>query len=608
LSENISVVGPISTRAPQFYDLNDEPADSTWPEGTTKISIEPKSQIQPLFKGFVFVDEETDNIIGMNLKLNEAGDVFTGVYSFSNFSYYQRYEKVRDYWLPVRTEIEARVGITGLKNDFIYRDLWDYNDYQINRMDLGKADIPLSGTLVVDQADSRGKSFWMQTAEKYSNDIDAAELQEIMDRKEKRFLVNFLTTSFRTFFRAPYFLRNSYFTNVSDFYRLNRVEGHYLGIGLRTPAVKDNFTYKASVGYATGADEFRYYTEGLQYIPGTPLGIEGSYYNKLAIQFGDYRYKVGPLNVDEFTYTLQTAFSGLDTRNYFEREGYSAGLRWKFRDEFFLRANYLREDQRFLPVVAPQSLFSNFEVGGRVDPNLNPEVATTPDGPFGSDGLEGFTEGEFAGFEFQFHFDNRQFMRNSLFRDYKVRQFGWFTDHLVYWADPDFGSGAGDSFNFLKYRSSFGLRVPLFTSHFLLGEVFVGGADNPLPAQLQFGSNGFYIEDFLRRRPFFTLGFNEGVGNRISVARVDYDLGSSFFSLLPIGFIRSSGIQLRLYGSAGYRHDNADLRPVTPFTNGAQEHIEVGAAITRILGLFTIEGGVRLRGDAGDKVGLSLFF
>jgi len=607
LSEDVSVVGPISKKAPEFYNLSDELADSTWPEGTTEIIVEPKNQRRPLFKGSVFVDNETDKVVGMDLKMNEAGEVFTGVYSLSDFKYFQKFKKVEDYWLPSRTEIEGKIGIIGIKNDFIYRDLWSYNDYRINRDDLGKEDIPLSGIEIAQNADNRDVEYWNELTGNNVREEDARELEEAMNYEEDRFLVNFLMASFRTYYNVPNFLRTKYFTNVSDFYRLNRVEGNYVGAGLRTPAVIDDYTYKGAIGYATEANDLRYYLEALQFLPGTPLALEGSFYNKLAIQFGDYRYQVGPLNVDEFRYTLQTAFSGFDPRNYFEREGFSLGLRWQFRPKFFLRANYMREDQRFLPIVAPHSLFSSFEIGSeQIDPNLNPRVGETPDGTIGPDGLEGFTEGEFAGFEFQFHFDNRQYRQNGIFRNYLIRNFGWFTDHLVYWSDPSFGGNETDIFEHLKYRSSVGVRVPLFASHFLLSEFFVGGSDNPLPAQRQLGSNGFYVEDFVRRRPFLTLGFNEGIGNRVTAARIDYDLGSGFVRMIPIRFIRQSGMQLRVYGAAGYRHSEANLRPVTPWTEGMQEHVEVGFSLTRIVGVFSIDIGLRIEGDAGDKVGLSV--
>ncbi|MGF1670049.1 MAG: DUF5686 family protein, partial [Balneolaceae bacterium] len=549
LSEVVSVVGPISQRAPEFYYLDDEPAGDNWPEGTTKIIVTPKSSQRPLFEGVVFIDDNTDKVIGMDLKMNSAGNVFTGVYSLSDFHYIQQYKNIDDFWLPSRTEIEGRIGVIGFKSDFIYRDRWVYADYKINQESFSRGNIPLSGAIVEKEAGKRDDDFWKQAEEKFIDEKDGEEIEKARAYKEERFLVNFFMGAFQTYYQAPTFIENSYFTNVSDFYRFNRVEGHFLGVGLRTPAAIDNFAYKGAAGYATKANDWRYYLEASQFIGNTPLAVEGGVFKKLAIQFADYPHTTGPLNIDEFRYTLTAGLASYDPRNYFERDGIQAGLRLQFRDGFFLRANYLREEQSFLPVVASNSFFNNSITDDDFVPNLNPQVGITPGRITSDDELEGFTPGKFSGFEFHLQYDNRQYRTNGIFRNYLLRRFGWFTDHLIHWSDPGFGTNRNEGFNFLKYRSSAGIRVPLFASHFLLTEVFIGGSDNPLPAQMQFSNNGFYIEDYIRRRPFLSLGFNEAIGNRVSAARVDYDLGTGFVRLFPFSAISQSGIRLRVWGS-----------------------------------------------------------
>jgi len=606
LSEVITVIGPISENAGKHYELKDEPADSTWPEGTTKIIVKPKSNKIPLFVGSVYVSDEQNRVIGMNLRINEAGNVNSGLYSLTDFKYYQKYEKINDYWLPVRAEVAGKIGIIGMKNDFVYRDYWSYTDYKINRENLDKSDIPLSGEIVLDKADDRDSTFWAENVT-YTQESDYQDLLEAQNYTEERKAINAGMSLFKAYFKAPYALRNFYITNVSDFYRFNKVEGHFLGAGIRTPSKNENFYYKAAGGYATDneAQDWRYHFDALQFIPGTGLGIEGSYYKNLEVQFGDYEYDRNPLDIDEFRYSLIAGFSGFDPRNFFERDGFRFGLRYRFRPDFFLRVNYMREDHNFTPIVTTKSFFDEFEVGGRIDPNLNTNIGKTPVLPDQSDNLDGFTSGQFSGLQIHAHYDNRQFVREGLFRDYEIRKFGWFTDNLVYWSDPDFGGG-DDVFEYVKYRHSFGTRIPVFRSHFMLTEFYIAGSDNPLPAQSQIGSNGFIIDTYLRRRPFITLGFNEGIGNRTSVARVDYDFGSGFFRIFPFKFIRQSGMQMRMHASAGYTHIQDGLTPVMPWTDGRDEHVEVGFAVTRIFGLFKLEAAFRVQGDRGEEVGFVL--
>jgi hypothetical protein len=608
LSEIITVIGPVSSDADRFYDLSDRPAGSDWPGGTTEIMVKPTSNKIPLFEGSVFVNDDADGIIGMDLVLNEAADVFAGLYSISNFKYFQRFEKTDDYWLPDRTEIEARVGILGLNKNWFYRDVWNYTGYKINSNSFSKDDIPLSGKIIAEDADQKNEEYW-DDALNLATLKESEELQKAQSYSKERSVVNTGMAFLSAYLNAPNILRRSYITNISDFYRLNRVEGNYVGLGLRTPDIQENYFYKGSVGYATdpGAKDWRYYLEMMQFIPGTPLAIEGSYYRRLAIQFADYEYNNNPLNVDELRNTMIVGMTGRDIHNYFERQGYRAGLRLRFDRDFFFRAGYMREDHRFLPVVAPHSWFKSFDVGGsdeRVDFNRNTNIGITPGDP---EEVTGFNEGEFAGFEFHLHFDSRPFTRVGVFRDYDVRKFGWFTDQLAYWSDPSFGAG-DDTFTYFKYRSSFGFRLPVFASQFFVTEIYVGGSDNPLPGQMQFGKNGFMVDDFTRRRPFVSLEFNESIGNKVSVARFDYLLGSSFVRMFPFKAIRQSGMQLRLHTALGFTDNQSGLSPVTPWSVNVREQVEVGFALSQIFGMFKIESAIRLAGDDGERIGFILIF
>ncbi len=605
LAEVKSIVGPISERAGDFYYLKDEEAGDDWPEGTIKISIEPHFDRRPLFEGVIYLDNEQEVIIGMDLRLNKAGNVFTGLFSASGFHYSQSYKKVGDFWLPSRTEISSRIGIVGFRDDFIYKETWTYNDYEINSDEISKSDLALSGRAVSDDVDNRDQRFWEETEKNYTDQNDVSQLREAQLFRDDRSLLNAFMGVTRNYLKSGDALNQSYISNFSDFYRFNRVDGHYLGIGLRTPYLnRSNHSYKATGGYATGSREWQYNVEALQFLFGSRIGIEAAIFKKTALQFLDYEYEVGPLNMDELRHSLMFGLAGYDPRNYFERDGYRAGIRYRIRDDFFFRANFIREDQKFLPISTQRSFFTSHEIGRGIDPNLSSNIGTVPDVFATGEAQDAFNPGRFSGFEFHFRFDNRQYRIPGLFREYKVRQFGWFTDHLATWSDPEFGADEG--FEYFKYRSSFGVRVPLFDSHFLFSEVYVAGSNNPLPAQMQFAANGQYIEDFLRHRPFLTLGFNEAVANRSSSARIEYNLGSDFTRPVPFRFIRQSGMIMSVWAAGNVLHEDARLSPLTPFNSGNQEHIEVGFAIFRILGILKVEGAFRVHGDHGTPVGVSI--
>ncbi|HBQ59192.1 MAG TPA: hypothetical protein DD671_06095, partial [Balneolaceae bacterium] len=87
LSESITVVGPISQRAGQFYELYDDEADSTWPEGTVEVSFYPKKDNRPLFKGKAWYDPDTKTVLGVDVKLNEYAETNTGTFKISDLRY-----------------------------------------------------------------------------------------------------------------------------------------------------------------------------------------------------------------------------------------------------------------------------------------------------------------------------------------------------------------------------------------------------------------------------------------------------------------------------------------------------------------------------------------
>ena len=132
LSESITVIGPISTNAGQFYELYDEEADSTWPDGTIEVSFHPKKDNRPLFRGKAWYDPDNKTILGVDVRLNEYSETNTGTFSISNLRYQQSYTKVGDFWLPDRTKLSAIIKFIASKNEILYKDEWTWTDHQVN--------------------------------------------------------------------------------------------------------------------------------------------------------------------------------------------------------------------------------------------------------------------------------------------------------------------------------------------------------------------------------------------------------------------------------------------------------------------------------------------
>ena len=592
LAENISVVGPVSVNARKFYYFEDEDADSSWPKGTVKITFTPKVKNVPLFTGSLWIRDEDNAILGVDVALSQAANTRTGLINLYDFTYKQDYKPIGEYWLPVNTEISGKLRIVGQKGEFMYKDTWTWKDYEINSTGLSGLRLRLSGQRIRRDADSKDESFWRAEGAELPQAV-AEPLQAADEYKEKNFLIRAGMASFRTWLRLPDQFENSWLARVSDYYRFNRVEGHVLGLGVSSPLAYSR-SLQAHAGYAFAQKEFKYFVHGYQRLPGTAFFAEANVFNETSAQFIDQEFRRSPQFLYDYQYDLGALVFGQDPRNLYDRQGFRAGIRLGLGNNSFIRAMYNVEDHERETINTRFSIFGPAD--GRIDPvNLPDSVAP-------------FREGRFSGFYLQLHHDSRQYQQAGFLREFNVRRFGWLTDHTLEVSDPS------SDLKYIRYRGILTLNFPVFSYHFLQTTLYVGTIDDvggagrrTAPGQKYFTFNGPIQDDYVRERPFLALSFREPVGTRVSALKFRYRFGSSFARRMPFKFIRESGVRLTIQASAGIVDRTESLAPLLPGYED-QKQVEVGFGLFRILSIFSFQYSRRIVGDFGQGFGLTVFF
>lgn len=587
LSEDITVVGPVSVMAGQYYDLYESAADSSWPPNTREIYFKPLTSQRPLFQGSVWINEQTSAILGMDVRLNDYASTNTGTFSISDIRYSQSYFLVDGFWLPKSTTLSAELKFIGNKNEILYEDEWTWTNYSINNQEIKAAEIELNTTRILPEAGENTESYWAGISARGHNS-NFTQLEEAAAFKEKRSTVLFGMFALRTLFKLPVWLQHSNLTNISDFYRFNRVQSHYFGAGFRS-RVHPNYEYRISGGYGTGNKAFSYKLSGYHFIGNSFWAPEFSYKKEVMPQYQDYEYNRTPIDFYEARQTFNSLVYNYTGINYFERKGIEAGLRLRLRPDSFLRLLYVDEKHSALRATTFSTLFGSIP---EFEHRLN------------NDMIYPAVNARLRGLHVHLHHDTRQYLQTQFLRDYNIRNFGWLTDVQIEKGISRWGSDV----DFTRYRAALKFYWPVFSSHFFQTDIIVGAADSGTPGQRMFTYNGFVVDDYVRYRPFNTINYAQPLGYRVSELRIRYKFGSSLTRKLPIEFLAKSGIKISTFATVGIIDEKSSLEPLLLPHSASHTQAEIGVAVTRIFGFIYTEFSKKLYGRYGSSVGFTARF
>jgi hypothetical protein len=590
LSEDLTIVGPVSTSAQDYYFYDETKADSSWPDGTILYKITPKKQNAPLFFGKIWINKAEGGILGIDVGLNEFVNTSNGLYSVTDVKYSQSYTKKGEYWLPSQTKLSAKIGFLASKRAIRYTDIWEWNNYNIEEGNSQpfKIELPLYGEIVQENADKRDLDFWANQDTKIHANYKGL-VQADSNQQTTKMLVNGMK-ALSLGYRIPTLANQSYISQVDDYYRFNRVEGHYAGLGLKSP-LHHAHTYMVNGGHSFGREKWQFEVLAEQFFGYTKFGLTAGVFDRVDQRYTDRFIWVNPLYLSDLRFgTYEAGVIGLNNMDYYGNSGFNFGLKKKWNAASFVHIQYAEEKHSAINSTTARNIIG-------IDLRNNPRFENERAG-YRTDNVD------LSLMRFHFHHDTRKYQPYMLIRDFTTRSTGWVSD-LVY------ERGVGN-IDYQRYRGIINGLFPTFFSSQLELSLFFSASNAQTPQQLRYGMNGFLLDDYIMQQPFLALPFNEAIGHRSTVLFAMYRFGTAFSRAIPVDFIRKSGVRFTMFASAGFVDQNTSLEPLIPGLNYDAklgiEQVEIGAQMTRILGVFYVRVSRRLVGDFGSEWGFQAIF
>jgi len=513
--DELAVISPLSTNALEYYDF--KMIDTTYfnSKRVYHISIKPKKENIPLFEGDIKIVDKIFTVIEIHLWGVERikATIKSDVEIYQSFREFENY-----FWLPVQANLFYRLdmGLPGIKKLHI-KQYGQLTNYVLNDPNFKHK----FSSIIVKQADNNlteNDSVWnSQNALPLTQDEKNAyrSLDSLM--KTKNLII-------KTLLKLPAYyisLKQLPVTEFSDFYRFNRVEGNYLGVGFDSKQLLDKMNFNLILGHGFGNKKTIYSFDSRFQIGSSFFSLFAGYKN--VTQFLDPYYQYNKLDL---------TFQGLVLRN-------------DYADYYYSKLGYVGLDLQL-----SQNLNGNISYSKHKDSNARLSDSYSI---FGKKNLRNdvlIKEGDFNEIAISLDFDNR-----------KYRDFGWgdildnSRDFLrlrlnANWAPKNWNNDI--SFSQLNFVFNIYKRIPpYFNVNFSL---LSGYLDNISIIQRRFHLPGSY-GSYTNPRMFRTLRNDIYVGKYYLCFFIENNFKNTIFNLLSIPFFKQSKYDLYIFGNLGWMNN-----------------------------------------------------
>lgn len=411
-----------------------------------QLEIEPQNPKNPLFAGTICIADSTYDVVSVDFGLSE-GCVLPLI---EKPRYVQRYAHFDNgYWLPVEIRFSADVEFD-IPIPFIPRRLGvvqqaTMHDYQVNSGQ-PKGTFDEYVIEVDDKADEVDSTEWFASQTLALTDVEKNAYHRIDSLEHRPLSVGraALMAGAGALFVAG--------GGAVDFFRFNRVEGAYTGIGLKPYVEKLNTDLRLKAGYAWDA-KLAEWDVGFTH--------ELSKSRKLDIGFDYLRQVRKRPTIFSTPTTNVTAFAlyeQFDPFDYHRVEGFEAFVGTKLLDYTRLQLEYSNLEYRSMVVN------TGFSLSGGKHPRANPAIA----------------EGTMRSLTASFTWDSRRLFRVKR-KDVQIDElpFTIFKAEVEY-ASPDF---IDNDFDFRRYYLSLTRKQRLLGLGSSTLRIMAGSADGDLPPQ-----------------------------------------------------------------------------------------------------------------------------
>lgn len=518
-----SLVSPVADDALDHY--NYFLVDSVLVDGRQAflLDLEPLEPAQPRFAGHLYVADSTYDVLDIDVGLSK-GASFPLI---SDLRYHVRYARFLDsIWMPVEVRFSGKaelpVPIPGIPTHLGFEHAASVSDYRLDP-GLPKSTFGDVQIEVADGADDYDSAAW------YARQAIPLTTEEVRAYQRIDSLEQVPTPLTHKLTMGAVGVAALLLGAESDFFRFNRVEDVYLGLGAKFSPIS-SIDVRVKAGYAFGTDLVEHEI-GADYYSRHPL--------RPAIGF-DYRLRTVPrasmTTPRAYNPSTLALLAQLDPFNYYRTQDLEVRASFKPLQYNRLMLLYHDEAQRSEGMNTRYQMFPRDR-----EVRDNPAIA----------------DGELRSLEARWTYDSRPLYRQEgRDRLLDATEFTLVTASAE-WASPDL---IDNDFSFTRFslalrhrRQSFGLGITSV-------QVQAGFSGGELPPQRYFAAD-FGKEIFFNRGAFQTFDEQTFGGDRAASVTLYHNFRRLLFTRLGWPLVRDIPFWLSIHGGALWA-DFANLAPV----------------------------------------------
>lgn len=572
------LVGVTHPEAPSYYNFKLLGQTSLDKQTVFKIQVIPDRNLQPLFKGTIFVLDEAFALLEVNLKPNSVVSFPPPITSFDTH-YRQQFNNFgKAFWLPVDIRIsgDVKISMVGLEFPLIrFKQISRITNYRVNvpHPDSLYAD----DSLIVDEASVNSDSLFAADITTIPLSVDEQKAYATIDStatiekafKPTGFLARFIddeedeenseSNRFNILENIP--------GNFSPEFRYNRVDELFAGLKYAISPFHP-LNYSINAGYSTGYGDWSYGGR----VSFNDLGI-GSFNVSTRVQYNaqtQQRY-TSPI-YEPYLIIIPNLLGSDGYFDYYRSEGYRAFTKWTYADaDLSLTLGFNSKEHSSLSTETAYDLLGNTS-NFRLNPFIDEGLLRSVDVVLGYNLEEGYNFGVTGQKKIRLEIEHSS-------------------------------SDLGSDFNFTRYETRISWNFPTFYQRRLMPNtldlsVKAGTFSGDLPFQkwgIIDGSAGVFAPfgslRALRGRPY--------EGGQYVALNAEHNFQTIPFEILGLTPLVEQNIGLIIFGGAAktwvpdWDQQLQQARLYRPNTTDGI-HFEVGASLNRILDFFRVDFALRL--------------
>ncbi len=505
------IVSPTARDAMDFYNyyLLDTVFIDTRP--VFVLELEPKNEYSPLFVGQIQIADSTFDVVGVSVGFSK-GVHFPMV---DSARYYQSMAKFQNkYWMPIEIGLSGRVTFDvpfpGIPRRMNFSHVASISDY---RIDAGLAD----GTfgeydMVVDKnADDIDSSAWetLRLLPLTATETRGYERIDSIEHAPK----SIYKQALRGVAAAAFLLT----VGQPDLFRFNRLEGPYVGIGLRPDEWLPWTRLRMKAGYAFDDKEWQY-----------EFGATYELWHKRRLRAGasikdEVVHRPTIVSSERYNATFNALFFKIDPFDYFRERGYSivGFIRPIGHTRMEVEYNDFRQSSKLK--TTDYGFFRK-----SITPRENPAIL----------------DGTMRSLSLTLRYDSRNLIDNKG-RDFISDAPRYFIiESGIEYASPRF---IDNDFDFRRYHMRLRIRTQIGRLGITRFSGYVGSSDGRLPPQRYFVVD-FNVPEFFSASGFHTVHETNFAGDRAAMLYAAHDFGPYIFRSSGDRYLKRIPFGLVLYG------------------------------------------------------------